>query len=370
MHKSKGINKTNMFQGLEQELVAANYSGTGIEAYLREAEKEISVFFENPSQAKLALRAGGLTFEHAFIKADGEKKFVVGILERLLSEFREARDIDANKFISLWGEQSLIVDNAIKNVAGIVKLMGGENNLEEPYLVKYLFRLLGDYLEGSLQAFCRLRLAVWALLHRRRIGATPVVSMSYGKVLEELSCETSEGIYFSPEPKLSLSQWRNIAQHNSYRVVEGGAKCSYGNSDNIKEVDVSIAELKRVVNYVNDLYYAHKIAYEFFNIDNMNDVSHIWEGRELPEYDRDCAFAYSIVAMGFSIVHVEHFPNKWKLTLMDINGRGKKKSKSALQSACIPYIMFVKPFELEATVRSGMNSYKYSFMVSTANASS
>ena len=63
----------------------------------------------------------------------------------------------------------------------------------------------------------------------RKKGSANVLSMDFGKVIEELASRSNGGDIYFPKPfELTVSQWRNIANDNSYYVEDGDVICTYG----------------------------------------------------------------------------------------------------------------------------------------------
>lgn len=246
-------------------------------------------------------------------------------------------------------------------------LQGDKEDLDPSLLVKSWFRDVGDLLEGSFQPLARLRLEVLNLLGRPGTSAPAVETMSFGAVMSELLAEPELGEMYRPPPfGLSVSQWRNIANHNSFDVSGGQITCTYGTPDKLKTLRLSIDELASVLTYCNDLYYAHKVAIELFGIDNLMELIKYEPDISPSEYSHTTSLAYGLVSAGFSIIHAAYLPNKWSLILTDLHARRQKEVKTALQEACYPYMLFVHPVEISAVVRSSWKTYKIGFIASVA----
>jgi len=364
----KSINKTFLFKGLEEELHTSGNSGQGLRAQLDETVADLHRYFENPTMLIQALNIGALTYEHAFLKASTDREYVPELVSTILAELRQARDQDPVGFFQFWCDQMHSTGRAINNMASVATLQGNKSDLDFSFLVKSYFRDVGDLLEGSLQPMIRLRLEVWEHLGRRGVLPSPVSALTFGKVTEELLAATDLGKVYRPLPfSLSVSQWRNIANHNSYEVVGTLVSCTYGTSNRPKNISLTIDDLTKVVSECNAIYYAHKIAVEFFGIDNAKELIKREPKVSVSEYSQDTSLVYGLVSEGFSIVHAEREPNKWSLILVDKQCRSKPDAKIALQTACYSYLLFVSPIEFLIAVRSGTKEYKFGFIGSLAS---
>lgn len=65
---------------------------------------------------------------------------------------------------------------------------------------------------------------------------------------------------------ISISQWRNIADHGSYENTENGVEVTYGANDEFKKV-IMIQELEVLMCTLDTLLYMHKTAYTLLSID-------------------------------------------------------------------------------------------------------
>jgi len=364
---SKPIDKTAFFKALELELSNAASPATSLRERLSEAKRDLAPFFENPARLTEALNVGALTYEHAFLRARASSPRYAATVSRLLAEFREARDKDSGSFYRFWANRMAITDQAIKNTACVVTLQNNKTDLEFSVLVKSYFRDVGDLLEGSLQPLLRLRLEVWELLGRRRSGAPTVKSMTFGTVVDELLSDPLSEENYRPLPhRISASQWRNIAHHNSYNVTGTQVTCSYGAHTHQKEVRLSLDELVSTFLSLSDVFYAHKVAVKFFGVDNLMELTPHAPAVTVSNYSHNTLLAYGLVGAGFTVEYAEQSSGLWSLVLIDRQGRNRRDSKSALQDAIYSYLLFVNPMEFRVVVQSQSEVFRFGFVGSLA----
>lgn len=364
MDMKKPTDKTLFFQELERELDRAKPDGTDLKGRLAEAENDIRRFFENPDFLTTALNAGALTYEHAFLRRTASKPKYVALVEQLLSEYRDARDRNPDSFYKFWADRIKDISRGTNNIAGVATLQAGKENLELDVLIKSYFRDAGDALEGSLQPLLRLRLDVLELLGRRRSGAPKAASMTFGSVVEELlSGPLGEDIYRPSPHSLSVSQWRNIAYHNSYHVDDDGVVvCSYGTKDRLKEIRLSLEDLIAALLELSDIFYAHKVAYEFFGVDHAKEIIRHEPLINATAYSHNASLAHGLASAGFSVTHAEQSQGRWSFVLIDKRNRSHREIKSALQEAVWSYVLFVNPTEFLFMVRSQKQMYRVGFV--------
>jgi hypothetical protein len=201
------------------------------------------------------------------------------------------------------------------------------------------------------------------MLGERRSGAPNTRSMTFGNIVEELlSRPMSEDIYRPAPHGLSVSQWRNIASHNSYGVDNGIVVCNFGANDRPKEIRLSLDELITALQELNDVFYAHKVAYEIFGVDNAAQLAHLGADIELSEYSSSASLAHGLAAAGFSVRHAEKSKGVWSFAVVDKRARSQRQIQIALQEAVWSYVMFVNPTEFHFLVRSNEKAYRFGFV--------
>lgn len=365
--KQKAVDKTKLLQSLEKELLESGNRYSGLNRELDIAISELATYFENQDTLIQGLNFGALTYEHAFLRRKAGDMWVQENVAALLSEFRQARDLDPDRFWNFWIKRIHVTESAIKNTAAVLTLMlqGDRSELDLYVFVKSIIRDAGDLLEGSLQPFARLRLEVWDILNWRSPSAPPIESMTFGEVISELSQNVSVGQIYKTLPfGISVSQWRNISNHNSFEVKGEHIICAYGPAGKRKTIELCMDDLASVLRYCDDLYYVHKIAREFFGIDNVSKILPYGPEYVMSDYSLDCSLAYGLVSAGFSIIEASYRPKDWVLRLKDRHARKHRELKTALQDACYSYLLFSNPVHFVANVHSGTHVYRISFLAS------
>ena len=239
------------------------------------------------------------------------------------------------------------------------------DELEGEFVVKTIFRDVGDLLEGSLQPLVRLRLAMLEVAGVRTGRSSPVSTMTFGDVVHELSSRGAEGgIYHPPPLGLSVNQWRNIANHNNYALKDGRVTCTYGMPGRQKSVCCTIDDLIELAKYTDTLVFLHKTAYEIFSTDNLNELIPYSPQLEITDYTRDGALAYGLAEARLIVVRAGYSEGLWVLLLIDDCNRDHERAKAALQAAVLPYFNLAGPTEFRAVVKSGTSDFRFSFRVS------
>lgn len=353
MKKKSLVDKTFVFKGLQDELRAAGYASGGLHAQLEAAESDLCSYFENRQLLRKALSVGALTYEHAFLQANANRPHLVEFIKRVIAELRASRDANPKSFLTFWAHQVGTSKRAIDNSGQVAILQFGKEDLDIELLVKSYFRDIGDLIEGSLQILMRIRLEAWQIAGRRATSAPPVASLTLGKLTEELLSRPGETAIYQPPPAgISVSQWRNIANHNSYEVSGDSIVCTFGQPGRQKSLTLSLEELTDSLSACNASYYAHKVAIELFTIDNLESLNSASPTTELTDYSKETSLVYGLVCEGFSIVAAKRLPGKWIISLRDDHNRTEAELRTSLQVACYSYVLFVNPVEFKFLIES------------------
>jgi len=191
--------------------------------------------------------------------------------------------------------------------------------------------------------------------------------MTFGKVIEELASR-SDGAIYRPQPfGLTVSQWRNIANHNSYEVKGSEVVCTYGTPGHYKTIRCPVDDLINLGRYINDLKYIHKIAFEFFSIDNMQALSPYVPHVDITNHTSEATLAYGLTVAGFRIERIgygdeaDYGSKKWALFLFDEHNRSEIEAKTALQDAVSTYILLTGSIDVLAFVKTDTSLYEFSF---------
>ena len=109
------------------------------------------------------------------------------------------------------------------------------------------FRNIGEVLETSVQPLIRELYCLAQLAKGVAVDLSKAKKDDFGVIVGRLDDLMPIQNLVRPEPwDVSLSQWRNIAQHHSYRIINGDIEATYGKSLPPKQIKLSCAALLSV----------------------------------------------------------------------------------------------------------------------------
>lgn len=368
------LDQTKLFQALERELLESGMEDKGLAGQLEDSIADLAGYFENGEKIRMFANLGGLNFEHAFLRQRKDQSWVESTVHLLLSEYRAAIRKDEASLSRWWETWNAETNKAVWSTESSLSLLLHQPEGLEPIgEVKRCFREIGEFLEGSLQRFMRARLALWEVLGKRTASDKPLPDMSFGEVTTELIAGDPSEIY-RPKPfGLSVSQWRNIALHNSFEMSDGETiRVTYGATNRRKSLDLTQPDLTQLLAYCNDVCYVHKIARDFFFFDHFDALTDASFRESTPasagglQHSLVCNLAYRLVSSGFSVLHATLDPKGWMFNLKDKLGRKEKEVKALLQEATWSYTLGKGPTEYRAVIFSKSRTFRISFKSSVA----
>ncbi len=210
--------------------------------------------------------------EYAFLERAKSEDWLHSSINELLSIFRYASRKDRGKFIQLLVAYRDDVSRAADNCAQMDMITPPEVPTLEKAVIKLAFRDIGDFLEGSFQVFSRFVLACLYIADNK--NPDHVRQMSFGQCVSEILDISKLGHLYKLAPwNITLSQWRNIANHNSYSFDHGDEKitCEYG-AKNKATIQIAPEDLYALRFNLAKAYNAHKITHAIVFLEHGQEV--------------------------------------------------------------------------------------------------
>ena len=177
---------------------------------------------------------------------------------------REAYNKNKEGFKGILTDSYSKISRGLENQTQLCWLEGTEFDFQRTDLtVKKVFRCIGDLVENTFKPHAFFLNNVRALVqdkiaNQQKMGMVVDALINYHDVLKALYKDLLLGI--------SISQWRNIADHGSYENTECGVKVTYGTNGEFNNV-ISIQDLKLLMCKLDTLLYMHKTAFTLLSVD-------------------------------------------------------------------------------------------------------
>lgn len=167
---------------------------------------------------------------------------------------------------------------------------------------KYAFQLIGDGIENSLKPFLEFLDSVYCLSHNRT-----VVKKRLGVIVDSLISSSGlfKDLYKTLFFDITVSQWRNIANHGSYVCTTDGKIEIYYGEKNRTTRYIERQELEMVLTTLDTLLYVHKTAYTLIHIDHIDCLPVTEKYHETTNDDRIIQIVETSYAYGLEAFFIE-----------------------------------------------------------------
>lgn len=190
--------------------------------------------------------------------------------------------------------------------------------------VMFYFEYIGSTLEISVKGIVHELYALIRLINGQSIDYDKICKTDFGIAINNILTHNcfEEILQIGPN-NIKLSDWRNIANHNSYKIASGKIICTYGKMGNSFSLDVEeflnyIHEIMRSCNILN-------IARCIFVYDNIEVFS--TEQGKRGEFRDNMIFnqiRMTLVPQGFVLKSINKNKNILEVDLQDIQNDGVK----------------------------------------------
>jgi hypothetical protein len=314
--------------------------------------RDWSRYVSDPNALRTALRSNTGLFEYNFwLTMNNESWFMDG-LEQLLDLFHQAKTQNENECLQALVELDPQINSGLKNMQRVFHLEADKSVTRLDLLGKVCFREIGDIIEGTLRPFMQLMvvMAQIATSSTKAVGGGNEITL--GDLVKELLSISTLAELYQPGPwNVSMNQWRNIAQHYSFKIDSSHAalECEYGTKTKkivFVDRDSLIALLKRI----HAIAYVHKTAHLLFFINNAEELaSRITVTPEPSEDTIKSHVMTTVVSNEFKLISLKS-KRDWRITLRDQVLRSRPDRHAALNNIAAAFKFVVRDRALKMTV--------------------
>lgn len=229
---------------------------------------------------------------------------------------REAYNKNKERFRDILTDSYPKIAKGLENQTQLCWLEGNDFNIQRNDLaVKKAFRFIGDLIENSFKPYALFLNEVRALIqgknaNQKKLGVVVDVLIHYQDVFRAL--------YKDLLLDISISQWRNIADHGSYENTECGVEVTYGTNDEFHKL-ISMQDLELLMYTLDTLLYMHKTAYTLLSIDYYDMLKEVFLYSKSKEETWNDNLVSQIVetsyAYGFELKEIEKEGDIWKVEI-------------------------------------------------------
>lgn len=220
-------------------------------------------------------------------------------------------------------------------------------------------RSMGAIIETLLQPYLRLMFDILAA--RDKSDSNPSSSLPLGQVVDKLTKQSElGGLLAASNAGISISQWRNIAQHGDWRVEGSNIIVTYGLPAKRKTRSLTRSEMDQALQTAFETWRMLKTTWDIFTLDNNELLSPCISAPNDP-YSSAALLSTNLLAQGFAVTSLKVSHEITKMTVRDLtDGDMKGRAAHASQFVVTVYTFFGGSIsEVTYEDRSGVPQHRF-----------
>ncbi|HEX8575043.1 MAG TPA: hypothetical protein VF677_01995 [Flavobacterium sp.] len=180
---------------------------------------------------------------------------------------------------------------------------------------------ISDIIEGISKSVYIENVLINKIKRGKPIDIEKTKTNKLGNLIQDLIDNSDYSFLFIiPSENLKISDWRNIAAHHTYTIIDGIIKCESGEGSSIISFDITKAELFARVNYCMKTTEVLNIAHKIFGFDNLPEIKKRIEKEKSgarPEIGF-LMFSSAFMSQGFEIKNITYDSQNALIELLDL----------------------------------------------------
>lgn len=284
----------------------------------------IEKFVNNDDMVNFVLERNLFTWEISTILEKSDNEIFSNTLEYLVSDLRESFLINKKKSVEVFENYYEDVHEALNAYHDSFFIHNIRDNGRLRHYVRTCFRHIGDTLEASFKPYI-------IILYNLLIAGEHIKAFvsrrppAFGDYLTHLiDIDYLKRIYIDELKGISLSQWRNICQHSSYKVDEESntITCNYGKN---KSKVFTTSDIEHILLKLDELHSIHMIAISFIMLEFTSEINLKSELKDLSVETILGDMCSALSTYQYPVIEVIQEEEKYKFVCLDKNGNLKSE---------------------------------------------
>ncbi|NCB52173.1 MAG: hypothetical protein EOM54_09870 [Clostridia bacterium] len=201
-------------------------------------------------------------------------------LDTYIETFHKAIKVNRNQTIFAMKKFYPLISSGYRSITELNFINTAEfDESRIDLFARYYIKNIGDIIECALKPHVMFLDNIFSIVSQRK-----TISKNLGEAIYYLSerKNTLINCYKTIFYNIQISQWRNVADHNDYKVLnDNEVEIEYGSTKRIKKT-ISRDDLVDMGKKLDTLIYSHKIAFTLISYDNYSELG--------PELNVDFSF--------------------------------------------------------------------------------
>ena len=312
------ISEERLYEELYKELLSVNTFNK------EDVFKTFRLFVNNEQELSKLVDLGLLHYDYAmYIKLIKNSLFEDGLRE-ILRVCDVAYKVNKNKLAEALNSEYVHISNGLASYTQSIYLQTPLNEINRfDLLVRQIITAIGSYLENSLKPYLSLFNKILAITKNKAVN-----QKKFGDILDSIMNTNClwVAIYKDLFAGISVSQWRNIADHNTYKIIsDDKIEVFYGPYDDRKNKVLTKDDLLVILKTLDITLYMNKIAFtlcsiSYFELLNCDrDYLKKIKSKNTLYDDIKMQLVETSFAFGFKLLNMKSESGVWKINLESNN---------------------------------------------------
>lgn len=290
---------------------------------------------------------GLLHFDYTKYKVSIEGTLFEDGLSEILCLYNSALEQNRLRSVQLFKDSYPAIARGFASQTQILRINGiGTLPDRLDLFVKTVFQLIGDGIENSLKPFLEFLDVAYCVSRNK-----PAVKKKLGVIVDCLSSnsELFKVLYKALFLDITVSQWRNIADHGSYMCTsDGKIEIHYGENNKITKC-IERQDLEMVLATLDTLLYMHKIAHTLIYIDHIDSLPTTEKYHETTNDDLVMQIVETSYAYGLEAFKIEK--ESWNIAVLI---RNQELTQQSLEQYCAVIAAILSEKEFSVLIYRGV----------------
>ncbi|HIF5857569.1 hypothetical protein [Vibrio parahaemolyticus] len=301
----------------------------------------LSKYVHGKERIEAIVKSKSFSFEVMFIRW-AEGTVFIDFIDFFFANLRIALEYHAEEVLELYVNCDIDIHEALISYQDFAVMSSITSVDNKRTKVKGAFSSLGDVIESSLYPQLRLVYGVLTLSKDSSLYGKKT-NLSDGKIVSELieSSEVVRATLNSLLLNVSLSQWRNISNHASYRYIKSSDSilCEYG-KNNTSSISFEYHKLGELLKSVDSIQILLKTCVELSSFD-LCIKKHTDNNDERYELTKESVMSHIgnvLAILDYEVLSLDKVLNNWKINIVDVNSLGVNAFRE-LGCELMPYFL-------------------------------
>jgi hypothetical protein len=242
-------------------------------------------------------------------------------IELILKSYNQAKDIDYEQTINILAKMIPLHLEAGNKYWSFLKLEVNKKDLDIYEFAQTSMKDISDIIEGLSKSVYIENVLINKVRRGKLIDIEKTINNKLGNIINDLVSNSDyNSIFIVPSENHTISNWRNIAAHHTYSVIDNVIHCESGEGNNKTLFSLDRDELFKRVNYCMRTTETLNMAHKIFGFDNLPEISQRFnkiKSHPRPEIGF-LMFSSALMSQGFDILNIDYNQDKATLDLFDL----------------------------------------------------